>query len=71
MHLDYPPRPELWRGHGGGLLICLEEILAILPLLLTVKGVGGLLTSTEDIVGRCKEYFEDLLNPADTFHRES
>uniref|UniRef100_A0A3B3BLN8 Reverse transcriptase domain-containing protein n=2 Tax=Oryzias melastigma TaxID=30732 RepID=A0A3B3BLN8_ORYME len=33
----------------------------------TVFGAGGdLLTSTGDIVGRWKEYFEDLLNPADT-----
>ena len=33
----------------------------------TVYGGGGeLLTSTEDIVGWQKEYFEDLLNPTDT-----
>ncbi|KAI3361249.1 hypothetical protein L3Q82_012921 [Scortum barcoo] len=32
----------------------------------TVYSVGGeLLTSTEDIVGRWKKYFEDLLNPTD------
>uniref|UniRef100_A0A671XNI3 Endonuclease/exonuclease/phosphatase domain-containing protein n=1 Tax=Sparus aurata TaxID=8175 RepID=A0A671XNI3_SPAAU len=30
------------------------------------SGGGELLTSTGDIVGRWKEYFEDLLNPADT-----
>uniref|UniRef100_A0A671VTV6 Reverse transcriptase domain-containing protein n=1 Tax=Sparus aurata TaxID=8175 RepID=A0A671VTV6_SPAAU len=30
------------------------------------SGGGGLLTSTGDIVGRWKEYFEDLLNPTDT-----
>ncbi|XP_008319498.1 carbohydrate sulfotransferase 15-like [Cynoglossus semilaevis] len=27
---------------------------------------GGLLTSTGDVVGRWKEYFEDLINPTDT-----
>ncbi|KAK3532764.1 hypothetical protein QTP86_028143 [Hemibagrus guttatus] len=33
----------------------------------TVYGGGGeLLVSTGDIVGRWKEYFEDLLNPTDT-----
>ena len=33
----------------------------------TVYGGGGeLLTSTGDIVGQWKEYFEDLLNPTDT-----
>ncbi|KAI3355548.1 hypothetical protein L3Q82_018375 [Scortum barcoo] len=33
----------------------------------TVYSAGGeLLTSTEDIVGRWKKYFEDLLNPTDT-----
>ncbi|KAI3369294.1 hypothetical protein L3Q82_007548 [Scortum barcoo] len=32
----------------------------------TVYSAGGeLLTSTEDIVGRWKKYFEDLLNPTD------
>ena len=32
----------------------------------TVYGGGGeLLTSTGDIIGRGKEYFEDLLNPTD------
>ncbi|KAI3369436.1 hypothetical protein L3Q82_007657 [Scortum barcoo] len=32
----------------------------------TVYSAGGeLLTSTGDIVGRWKEYFEDLLNPTD------
>ncbi len=30
------------------------------------SGGGELLTSTGDIVGRWKEYFEDLLNPTDT-----
>ncbi|KAK3535605.1 hypothetical protein QTP70_017246, partial [Hemibagrus guttatus] len=30
------------------------------------SGGGELLASTEDIVGRWKEYFEDLLNPTDT-----
>uniref|UniRef100_A0A671V1W2 Reverse transcriptase domain-containing protein n=1 Tax=Sparus aurata TaxID=8175 RepID=A0A671V1W2_SPAAU len=30
------------------------------------SGGGGLLTSTGDIVGQWKEYFEDLLNPTDT-----
>ncbi|KAI3366000.1 hypothetical protein L3Q82_009827 [Scortum barcoo] len=35
-----------------------------LPTLFTVQ-VGELLTSTEDIVGRWKKYFEDLLNPTD------
>ncbi|KAI3353034.1 hypothetical protein L3Q82_019606 [Scortum barcoo] len=35
-----------------------------LPTLFTVQG-GELLTSTEDIVGRWKKYFEDLLNPTD------
>ncbi|XDV31040.1 hypothetical protein PO909_033817 [Leuciscus waleckii] len=30
------------------------------------SGDGQLLTSTGDIVGRWKEYFEDLLNPTDT-----
>ena len=29
------------------------------------SGGGELLTSTGDIVGRWKEYFEDLLNPTD------
>ena len=34
----------------------------------TVFSVGGeLLTSTEDIVGRWKEYFEELLNPTNTY----
>ncbi|KAI3368257.1 hypothetical protein L3Q82_007974 [Scortum barcoo] len=28
-----------------------------------VRAGGELLTSTEDIVGRWKKYFEDLLNP--------
>ncbi|KAI3354914.1 hypothetical protein L3Q82_004705 [Scortum barcoo] len=33
----------------------------------TVYSAGGeLLTSTGDIVGRWKKYFEDLLNPTDT-----
>ncbi|KAI3351306.1 hypothetical protein L3Q82_005852 [Scortum barcoo] len=37
-----------------------------LPTLFTVSATGGeLLTSTEDIVGRWKKYFEDLLNPTD------
>ena len=27
---------------------------------------GDLLTRTEDVVGRWKEYFEDLLNPTNT-----
>ncbi|KAK3526422.1 hypothetical protein QTP70_025454, partial [Hemibagrus guttatus] len=31
-----------------------------------VRGGGELLASTGDIVGRWKEYFEDLLNPTDT-----
>ncbi|KAI3375625.1 hypothetical protein L3Q82_003940 [Scortum barcoo] len=35
-----------------------------LPTLFTVQG-GELLTSTGDIVGRWKKYFEDLLNPTD------
>ncbi|KAI3354704.1 hypothetical protein L3Q82_019197 [Scortum barcoo] len=35
-----------------------------LPATLFVLG-GELLTSTEDIVGRWKKYFEDLLNPTD------
>ncbi|KAI3354885.1 hypothetical protein L3Q82_004553 [Scortum barcoo] len=30
-----------------------------------VRAGGELLTSTEDIVGRWKKYFEDLLNPTD------
>ena len=30
------------------------------------SGGGELLTSTGDIVGRWREYFEDLLNPTDT-----
>ncbi|KAI3364575.1 hypothetical protein L3Q82_011365 [Scortum barcoo] len=34
------------------------------PTLFTVQG-GELLTSTGDIVGRWKKYFEDLLNPTD------
>ncbi|KAI3357006.1 hypothetical protein L3Q82_003643 [Scortum barcoo] len=33
--------------------------------LFTVQWGGELLTSTEDIVGRWKKYFEDLLNPTD------
>ncbi|KAK3571523.1 hypothetical protein QTP86_012904 [Hemibagrus guttatus] len=33
------------------------------------NGGGELLASTGDIVGRWKEYFEDLLNPTDTFCR--
>uniref|UniRef100_A0A669BVU6 Endonuclease/exonuclease/phosphatase domain-containing protein n=1 Tax=Oreochromis niloticus TaxID=8128 RepID=A0A669BVU6_ORENI len=37
----------------------------------TVYSTGGvLLTSTEKIVGRWKEYFEDLLNPTDTSSEE-
>ncbi|KAI3368164.1 hypothetical protein L3Q82_007887 [Scortum barcoo] len=35
-----------------------------LPTLFTAVG-GELLTSTGDIVGRWKKYFEDLLNPTD------
>uniref|UniRef100_A0AAR2JQE7 Reverse transcriptase domain-containing protein n=1 Tax=Pygocentrus nattereri TaxID=42514 RepID=A0AAR2JQE7_PYGNA len=34
------------------------------------SGDGVLLTSTEDVIGRWKEYFEDLLNPTDTFSSE-
>ena len=30
------------------------------------SGGGQLLTSTGDVIGRWKEYFEDLLNPTDT-----
>ena len=30
------------------------------------SGDGELMTVTEDIVGRWKEYFKDLLNPTDT-----
>ncbi|KAI3369638.1 hypothetical protein L3Q82_025353 [Scortum barcoo] len=62
---------------GGGLasVIGLEEILANRPApqkgkqysANTVYSAGGelLLTSTGDIVGRWKKYFEDLLNPTD------
>ncbi|XP_023284603.1 receptor-type tyrosine-protein phosphatase F-like [Seriola lalandi dorsalis] len=34
------------------------------------SGGGELLTSTEDIVGRWKEYFEELLNPTNTYSVE-
>ncbi|CAM4608815.1 unnamed protein product [Leuciscus chuanchicus] len=34
------------------------------------SGGGQLLTSTGDVIGRWKEYFKDLLNPADTFSIE-
>ena len=34
------------------------------------SGDGGLLTSTEEIVGRWKEYFEELLNPTNTYSLE-
>ncbi|KAI3374227.1 hypothetical protein L3Q82_006077 [Scortum barcoo] len=52
----------------------LEEILANRPAPQKGEAVlcqhclqcgGELLTSTEDIVGRWKKYFEDLLNPTD------
>ena len=33
---------------------------------LCILGVGVPLTSDEDVVGRWKEYFEDLLNPTNT-----
>ncbi|KAI3363841.1 hypothetical protein L3Q82_001444 [Scortum barcoo] len=58
--------------------IGLEEILANRPAQLSLRGRGKqysantvysagreLLTSTGDIVGRWKKYFEDLLNPTD------
>ncbi|KAI3358729.1 hypothetical protein L3Q82_015131 [Scortum barcoo] len=35
-----------------------------------VRAGGELLTSTEDIVGRWKKYFEDLLNPTDLSSNE-
>ncbi|KAK7878955.1 hypothetical protein WMY93_034201, partial [Mugilogobius chulae] len=42
---------EVQGGHGGGLLVN------------TVYSAGGAVTSTGDVVGRWKEYFEGLLNP--------
>ncbi|KAI3359764.1 hypothetical protein L3Q82_014135, partial [Scortum barcoo] len=60
---------EFGEGHGGGLSVGLEEILA--NCLVPQKGEavlcsgGELLTATGDIVGRWKKYFEDLLNPTD------
>ncbi|KAI3377561.1 hypothetical protein L3Q82_008723 [Scortum barcoo] len=66
---------EFGEAIGGGLSVGLEEILANRPARLrrgkqysanTVYSAGGeLLTSTGDIVGRWKKYFEDLLNPTD------
>ncbi|KAI3374338.1 hypothetical protein L3Q82_006173 [Scortum barcoo] len=67
---------ERMPGHGGGLpSVGLEEILWQTVRRLrrgkqysanTVYSAGGeLLTSTGDIVGRWKKYFEDLLNPTD------
>ena len=62
-------------GHGEGLSVGLKEVLA--NRLATQEGKQGLaqavlsrggelLTQTEDIVGRWKEHFEELLNPANT-----
>ncbi|KAI3366396.1 hypothetical protein L3Q82_000551 [Scortum barcoo] len=66
---------EFGEGNGGGLSVGLEEILANRPAPQKGEAVlcqhclqcagGELLTSTEDIVGRWKKYFEDLLNPTD------
>ena len=63
---------KVWGGHGGGLSVGLEETIQHLrqgkqsSTNTVYSGGGELLTSTGDIVGRWKEYFEDLLNPTDT-----
>ncbi|KAI3368060.1 hypothetical protein L3Q82_026882, partial [Scortum barcoo] len=49
-------KTRVWEEFEGG--------SSTLPTLFTVQG-GELLTSTGDIVGRWKKYFEDLLNPTD------
>ncbi len=54
------PRKRFWqtvRASGGGKQC---------PTNAVYSGCGRLLTSTGDVVGRWKEYFEDLLNPAVT-----
>ncbi|KAK3557566.1 hypothetical protein QTP70_030495, partial [Hemibagrus guttatus] len=48
------PQPQAWLQGGA----------PVTPVRAT--GGGELLASTGDIVGRWKEYFEDLLNPTDT-----
>jgi len=59
-------------GHGEGLSVCLNEVLANRPTAQEWKAGstpgcsqqgGELLTWTGDITGRWKEHFEELLNP--------
>ncbi|KAI3368519.1 hypothetical protein L3Q82_025528, partial [Scortum barcoo] len=71
---------EFGEANGGGLSVGIEEILANRPRSLrrgkqcsanTVYNAGGeLVTSTGDIVGQLKEYFEELFNPTNTSSTE-
>ena len=70
----------VWGGHGERLSVGLKEVLAscsatqegkagsgCFPFAQAMLSRGGeLLTQTEDIAGRWKEHFEELLNPANT-----